>query len=190
MSPNSETATADGTVEKHDDGKVTLRFKRHLDHSVERVWAALTEPDELEGWLAKADLELVEGGRIELLWQNKMTREMVEEYDIKGFEDRDPEEDMVVKGTITRLDPPRLIEYETDVHGLLHWELEEQDGGCLLSFSSTVEIPEEMRTQVLAGWHTHLDWLEDSLAGHPIDWSDWKIDRWAAHRERYASKLG
>jgi hypothetical protein len=51
-----------------------------------------------------------------------------------------------------------------------------------------LEIPEEMRSQVLAGWHTRLEWLEDALAGHPIDWDNWQIDQWAAHRDRYAAR--
>jgi uncharacterized protein YndB with AHSA1/START domain len=193
MTPNSKTERTDGVVEHHEDGLVTLRFQRRLDHPVDRVWAALTEPDELAGWLAEADLELVEGGSIELRWRNELTRELVEEYDIKGFEGRDPEQGSVARGRITRLDPPRMIEYDTDAHGVMRWELEVDDGGCLLSFSSTVEIPEEMRTQVLAGWHSHLDWLEDALAGHPIDWSSWQVDQidhWAAHRERYEAQLG
>jgi uncharacterized protein YndB with AHSA1/START domain len=190
MTPNAKTERADGVVDEHDDGTVTLRFQRRLDHPIERVWEAITEPEQLAGWLAEAEIELVKGGSIELRWQNTMTREQVAEYDIKGFEDRDPEQGAVVKGTITRLDPPRLIEYDTDDHGLLQWELEERGGGTLLSFSSILEIPEHMRTQVLAGWHTHLEWLEDSLAGHPVDWGDWQIDQWAAHRERYAARLG
>ncbi len=38
-----------GTLETADDGNL-LRFERRLDHSPERVWRALTEPDELAHW--------------------------------------------------------------------------------------------------------------------------------------------
>lgn len=187
---DSKTAAADGVVKELEDGRYALRFERYLAHPVERVWAALTEPEELAGWLAEADVELVEGGSIVLRWQNVITPEQVAKYDIKGLEEADLEQQRPVTGTITRIDPPRLLEYDTDRFGLLRWELQEHDGGCLLSFASTMAVPEEMLTQVLAGWHQHLDALENLLAGHRADWPNWPIERWAEHRERYAAKLG
>jgi uncharacterized protein YndB with AHSA1/START domain len=170
------------------DGKYVLRFERTLDHPIDRVWAALTEPDELEKWLAKAEqLELEDGGQIVLRWQNVITPEQVAEYDIKGLED--PERPRVMHGTITQIDPPRLIEYDSDLHGVLRWELRQDGDGCVLSFTDTVELPDEMRSQVLAGWHSHLDGLEAALAGHPIAVKDWSIEDWAEYRARYAATL-
>jgi len=32
------------------DGRPALRFERRLDHSIERVWRAVTEPAELARW--------------------------------------------------------------------------------------------------------------------------------------------
>ncbi len=32
------------------DNRPALRFERRLDHSVERVWRAVTEPAELDRW--------------------------------------------------------------------------------------------------------------------------------------------
>lgn len=101
--------TRDGTLETH-GGRQVLRFERRLGHPIEKVWAALTEPAELIGWLAEAEVELEEGGRVVLRWQNT---------DEEGNR-------AVMHATITRLDPPRLIEYEGDVHGLLRWELREE----------------------------------------------------------------
>jgi uncharacterized protein YndB with AHSA1/START domain len=63
MTPNTTPQARLGTIEEAGD-KHILRYERRLDHPVERVWAALTEPEQLAGWLAAADeLELVEGGR-------------------------------------------------------------------------------------------------------------------------------
>ena len=39
----------DGTLETI-DGRPALRFQRRLAHPVDRVWRAITEPDELEDW--------------------------------------------------------------------------------------------------------------------------------------------
>lgn len=42
---------------EHDDGRPVLRFTRRLDHPVDRVWRAVTTPDELAAWfLAPMDL--------------------------------------------------------------------------------------------------------------------------------------
>lgn len=194
MATDPKTAMADGVVTDHGDGRYTLRYERLLNHPIERVWAALTDPEELIGWLAEAELDLVEGGSISLTWQNVISSEQVEQYDIRGFEDKDLEERTPVTGTITRVDRPHLLEYETDSFGLMRWELREQDGGCLLTFSSTLDAPEEMLTQMLAGWHQHLDGLNEALAGGPTDWARpgpaQSMDRWAELRDRYTEKRG
>jgi hypothetical protein len=39
----------------------------------------------------------------------------------------------------------------------------------LLRFSSTLDLPDEFRTKVLAGWHTHLDALATVLDGGEVD---------------------
>ena len=163
----------DGTLEIRGDSQV-LRFERRLDHPIDRVWAALTEPDELIGWLAEAELELVEGGHVVLRWQNS---------DDQGNQ-------AVMHGHITRLDPPRLLEYEGDIHGLLRWELQEEGDGCVVRFTNVTPAPEEFRTKVMAGWHIHLDHLEEALAGRRVDWSRWDDEhkpRWQEHHDRYAS---
>ena len=42
----------DGTLTKTDDG-YALRFERDLAHPVDKVWAALTQPDRMKGWLSE-----------------------------------------------------------------------------------------------------------------------------------------
>ena len=69
--------------------------------------------------------------------------------------------------TITRLDPPHLLETTGDPHGVLRWELRPDGSGTLLTFSSTVELPEAYRSRVLAGWHWHLDALAEVVADGP-----------------------
>jgi uncharacterized protein YndB with AHSA1/START domain len=174
----------DGTVELI-DGRHVLNFERSLAHPVERVWAALTEPGELAGWLAEADLDLVEGGSIVLRWQNHVTEEDAERYGIELPEDYSGPP--VIHGTITRLDPPRLVEWDTEGHGLLRWELRAQGDGCVLTFTNTLPPDADFPIpQSLAGWHGHLELLEDALAGRPADWPNWPIERWAEVRDRYA----
>jgi uncharacterized protein YndB with AHSA1/START domain len=165
------TTQPDGTLETR-GGRHVIRFERRLSHPVEEVWSALTEPDELIGWLAQAKLDLVEGGDVELRWQNT----------------NNEGEQTVLHGTITELDPPHVIEYETDLHGVLRWELREAGDGSVLRFSSSLPAPNDEVASFLAGWHIHLDHLEDALAGGAVDWPRWGEEHrpsWAAHHERY-----
>lgn len=181
------TDTQLGTIEET-GGKHVLRYERHLQYPVDRVWAALTEPDELRGWLAAADeLDLRKGGTIALRWLNVPddTAEWADKVDLP--EDYDP--NAPVRGTITELDPPHLIEYDTDKMGLMRWELTGEGAGCALTFTNVIELPEgQPPEQTLAGWHIHLDHLNEALAGQEIDWSNWTdqyMDRWEGIRARY-----
>lgn len=156
--------TAEGTLEKRDDGRAVIRFERRIAHPVERVWAAITEPSEMIGWWGEAEVDLREGGRFDVRWLNT---------DESG-------DSAHMHATITALDPPRLLELQGDVHGVLRFELEPESGRATrLRFSSTLELPEEFRTKVLAGWHTHLDALATVLDGGSVDLvniadGDWK----------------
>jgi len=87
--------TADGTVDIVGDQQL-LRFERRLAHPVERVWAAITEPAELEKWLARASVQLVPGGTIRLQWLNT---------DTEGNH-------AVMTAFVTEIDPPYLLEYQ------------------------------------------------------------------------------
>jgi hypothetical protein len=50
------------------DGLTVLRFERRLDHSVERVWRAITEPEELSNWFpAVRELQVTESDAPSLL---------------------------------------------------------------------------------------------------------------------------
>src|SRR6266511_470105 len=98
-----ERMTSDGVLESQ-DGKQVLRFVRRFAHPVDRVWKAITDPAELVGWLAEAEVDLV-GGRIVLRWLNT---------DDQGNH-------AVLASKITQLDPPTLLEYEGEPHGRLRW---------------------------------------------------------------------
>jgi uncharacterized protein YndB with AHSA1/START domain len=165
----------DGTLERRGDRQV-LRFERRLDYPVERVWRALTEPDEIAAWLALAELELTEGGRVVLSWQNT-----------------DPDgNSAVARGTVTALDPPRLVEFDTDIHGRLRWELAPDGDGTALTFTADAQLPPDWELEVLAGWHIHLDHLEAVLDGDTIDWPNWSRDHmpaWELIRERYSESV-
>jgi uncharacterized protein YndB with AHSA1/START domain len=167
----------DCTHETLDDGRHRLVFERRLNHPVERVWAALTEPDQIEAWLARAELEPRAGGHVHLEWLN--TDEEGNRY-----------EGADATGTVAAIDPPRLLELDTDVHGRLKWELRPDGDRTELTFTVVIAMPDEHVASNQAGWHTHLEfldgWLDD---GARIDWPNWPRDRWAIHHERYAASM-
>jgi uncharacterized protein YndB with AHSA1/START domain len=163
-----------GTVRKSGDTYV-LRYERQFAHPVQRVWAALTHPAEMRAWWADADVDLRLGGQVELRWLNV----------------RDDKPGTVARGTVSALEPPYLVEYDTDVHGVLRWELRETDDGCALTFLCTVALPEEFFLKNLAGWHIHLDHLADALDGRPVEWPHWWTEHypaWEQHHQRYADR--
>ena len=74
-----------------------------------------------------------------------------------------------MEATITELDPPRLLELSGDIHGVLRFELRPDGDETVLTFTSTLDLPDEYRTKVLAGWHFHLDALAAALEGRATD---------------------
>jgi uncharacterized protein YndB with AHSA1/START domain len=156
-----------GSVHKRADG-FQLRFERHLRHPLEKVWAALTSPEQLAQWLAPGELELTLGGRVHL-----------------AFTDSDD----VIAGRVTALAPPRLLEFswadkENDF-GIVRWELFPEEGGTRLVLTHTV--PESARAfglPMLAGWHSLLEQLAALLDGQPVPASR---ERWQELHDHYAS---
>ena len=158
-----------GTMEKRDDGTYVLRYERRLRHPIEKVWTALTDPDRMEEWWARAAvLELAEGGRARIEWLNS---------------------DAVAEGRITRLEPPSTIEFDTDIHGACCGSCGRDDDGTHLTLTVTNDIPDEYRTSVMAGWHVHLDFLEEALDGKAVDWPNWPEDRWAELNDYYEANM-
>jgi uncharacterized protein YndB with AHSA1/START domain len=164
---------ADGTLQKLDDGRALLRFERRIDHPVDRVWQALTDPEVMRQWWAAADeLELREGAPFQIRWLNSDDEGNV----------------AIARGTVSEVDPPKVLELDSDIHGVMRWELQPDGDATRLTFTSTLSLPDDYRSKVLAGWHFHLDALDEALAGQPIeDWDNWPIERWERHHARYAA---
>jgi uncharacterized protein YndB with AHSA1/START domain len=166
----------DGTLEIR-DGTTVLRYERRLPHPVARVWRALTEPAELRGWLAEAELEPAPGGTVRLRWLNTDDEGNV----------------AIARGNVARWEPPQVLELDTDIHGRLRFELE-PDGADATRLTFTVEhdaLPGEAVVKVRAGWHIHLEHLAEALDGTPVDWPRWGEEhrpRWDALAQRYEAQ--
>ncbi|MEW2580669.1 SRPBCC domain-containing protein [Streptomyces syringium] len=151
----------------------TLRYELSLPYPVEDVWAAVATAEGLPTWLAAADpFEPTAGGAVTLRWLNTDTEGKA----------------TVAPGRVTAWEPRRLAEYTVDVHGRIRFELEPAPasvGGTLLHFTNEMRGTEDVRLDCLAGWHHHFEYLTKALAGHPMDWSQWTLNRWRHLRGEY-----
>jgi uncharacterized protein YndB with AHSA1/START domain len=142
-----------GSLEPTGD-RWTLRFTRDLRHPPDKVWRALTEPDDLAAWFP-SDID----GKREV-----------------GATLRFPfraGEAPTLEGRMLAFDPPRLLEFSWG-DDLLRFELDPiGDGGTRLTLINTFdEVGRGVRDA--AGWHACLDNLERRLAGEASQRGGWK----------------
>ena len=173
----------DGTIEQR-DGRVTFRYRRLLNHPIDRVWRAITDPAELSEWLgAKAELDLRVGGVYALVHRAP-----------------DGSSEQRVEDKIVRLEPPRLFEHtfwlELNPSALVTWELTPTETGTRLDLTHAVDLADLKAAGQLAGgadivtimsrngagWHRILDLLGAELDGTEPPSNE-------NLRERYAAML-
>src|SRR5665213_4318841 len=101
---------------------IEARLSRVFDDDVERVWAALTEPQHLVQWLAPGEIELRAGGAARL-----------------NFTDSG----IVIDSTVTAIDPLHLLEYSWSGPGKpdrpVRWEIE--PAGEAVQLDLTLVLP-------------------------------------------------
>ena len=135
-------AAADAILEDH-EGRTVLRFERRLRHPPERVWAALTELDDLRHWHPSPfELDRRAGGTVHFLLP-----------DGAAFGD----------GRVIAFQPRRLLAYSWG-EDELRWELEPHDEGTLLTLTHTFEDRFKAARDA-AGWELCLTALGDVLSG-------------------------
>lgn len=134
-----------GTVLTGEDGTLSLRFERALAHPPERVWRALTDPEEIARWFTLAKLEPEAGGRVHL------------DFGSQGE----------ALGEITVWDPPRVLEHSWVWEGrtsLVRWELTPTAEGTLLVLSHS-GLDRDGAADYGAGWQVFVERLPLHLDG-------------------------
>ena len=144
----------------------TVRFERLLPGPIERVWAYLTESDKRAQWLCGGDVETVANGHVDMHFHNVS---LSSADDIPRPEKyKDMPEKMSFAGTVTRCDPPHLIEHTWEFNNensLVCYELTEQGDKVLLVLTHRRLETQQIVLDVSGGWHTHLNLLVDVLEG-------------------------
>ena len=161
------------------DGRLVLRFERHLPHPPEKVWRALTTPAGLNAWFPVRVLDF--SAVVGAVARFDLTDEAKRRLGVEG--------DLVSEGSVTVADPPSTLEY-TWAGEVLRWELRPDGGGCLLVFTDvfdgsgeTAEIRDGWSLDMVTGWHVSLDVLAERLAGVSSTASVW--DRAEALKPSY-----
>jgi uncharacterized protein YndB with AHSA1/START domain len=128
------------------DGRPALRFERSFSQPIERVWRALSEPEEMRRWFpTRVTMDLRPGGEMSF-----------------EFEDPDAPE---TTGEVTAVDPPRLLAFNwAEDH--LRFELEPESAGCRLRFMHFLSEREDA-ARGAAGWDLCLCELDRHVAGEP-----------------------
>jgi uncharacterized protein YndB with AHSA1/START domain len=160
------TSKRDGQLIEAEGDRVGVRFERRLDHPPERVWRAITDPEDLAAWFP----DTIEG-------------EFGPDAEVRF--PKFVEMGLPATGKVTEYDPPRLLAY-TWGPSTLRFELEADGDGCRLVFTDT--LPREESAKNAAGWEVCLGDLERRLAG--VDAAARDPDKWSELHEEYAADFG
>jgi uncharacterized protein YndB with AHSA1/START domain len=150
----------DGTL-KTIGGRPALRFERHLSHSVERVWRAVSDPAELERWFPAA---------------TEWTPAVGETLEAGGM-----------TGEVTEVDAPHHLAWTFNGERY-SFELSDHEGGCLLVFTHVFD-DRTLAAQTAAGWETYFSRLEPHLDGDFLSEEE-AHEPWEEIHERYAERFG
>lgn len=157
------------------DGGWRLEFNRRLSHPPEKVWRALTDPEELRAWFpTTVEGQRSEGARLRFAFPSGHVPPL--------------------DGEMITFSPPRLLEFRWGGDDVLRFELRPDGDGTLLTFAHTFgELSKA--THDGAGWHECFELLAYQLDGQPPGFEEGT--RWAEvlpcyqeHFGREASRLG
>jgi uncharacterized protein YndB with AHSA1/START domain len=175
MSGSTET-DAPGEVLRI-EGRVGLRFVRRYPHPIERVWAAITESENIRAWLP-CDMigERRAGAEIMLPFGPAQ----VEKYGMV---------ETVISGRIDVWEPPRVFQWFWG-GDLLRFVLSETDGGTILRFTTWLERSDPaVLVGTASGYHLCLGELRSLLdVGRTTPLTD-QDDRIGALEAEYAAQV-
>ena len=147
--------------------RAVLRFTRRFAHAPDKVWRALTEPDQLATWFPSTiDGDRKAGARLRFSFE-----------DMPG---------LTMEGDMLAFDPPSLLEFAWG-DDILRFELRPEGDGTVLDFSDTIaEMGKAARDA--AGWHTKFAQLAQVLDGGLGANSD--VEGWNELNPKYKERFG
>ncbi|HEY2586684.1 MAG TPA: SRPBCC domain-containing protein [Tepidisphaeraceae bacterium] len=160
----------------------TFQIRRILPGPIERLWDYIVDGRKRAQWFAGGEMEPRVGGTIHFWFEHKNLAppgEPVPEQFKK------PSEGMSAPGTVTRIEPPRLLAFLWG-GGEVVFELSPLGDEVAFTITHRRLATRQDVINVANGWHKHLDVLAAHLAGLPRQpfWG-----RIAELREEYERRL-
>ncbi len=151
-------------------GRPVVRFERTFPHPVDSVWAALTDPAQLQRWFPTT-----------VQWSRLRPGAPIS---FEFADDRYP----AMSGEVTDVQPSRRLAF-TWGDDELTFELEprERDSACRLVLSVALDAADKAARDA-AGWDDCLDGLEQVVDGRPAQ-RPAPSHRWRSYYEEY-QRLG
>jgi len=142
------------TIQK-ENGTYIARYERQFHHSVDAVWAMLTDNKKLKQWFDELEIiDLRKDGLIQFDMQDG------------SFEDM----------KILDYEPLKTLAFEWG-EDIAKFELSSWSEGTNIIFTETISTITEHTPKDLAGWHVCLDVIQALLNGDSIkredDWRFW-----------------
>ena len=148
-------------------GLSVVHYVRRLSHPPEKVWRALTEPQELAGWFPTTiEGELAVGAPLQFAF-----REM--EIEPMG-------------GEMLAFEPPSLLELRWG-EDILRFALEPDGIGSILRLTVTM-VEHGKAARDATGWHICLEQLSYVTNGATPPWKE--SDRWREVNRGYVERMG
>jgi uncharacterized protein YndB with AHSA1/START domain len=149
---------------------VEIVFRRRYAKPVEKIWAALTVPERLADWFTDVEIKALRvGAKVRL--------------DFK-------EVNVQAEGVISLYDPPRTIAWTWPSAGggesVVRFDLEPDGDGCRLTLTES-GLKADQGAGNAAGWHAHLEALEDAAEGVRTAWAT-LLEREAAVNALYKGR--
>jgi uncharacterized protein YndB with AHSA1/START domain len=139
----------------------TIRMERLLPGPIERVWDYLTDSTKRGKWFASGKMDLRPGGSIEFFFNHAdLSAEKT-----PPAKHKNKASGVSMSGTVTAVDPPRLLSFTFGSAGEVTFELTPKGKDVLLVLTHRQLKDRDMMVGVSSGWHSHLAILIDVLNG-------------------------
>jgi uncharacterized protein YndB with AHSA1/START domain len=173
--------TPDGTLVTI-DGRQALRFERRYRRPIERVWRAISDPDEMKQWFP-SDVEGDRAAGARLTFDDEAQRAAAR---AAGEPTRD--DGPMFHGTVVAYEPPTVFSF-TWGGELIRLELAPDGDGTALVFTQVLSH-QSVAARNGAGWHGCLGELDRLLGAEPaVDDEGWEAV-YADYLERMGPALG
>ena len=140
MTPDQPPVPTDrrGTLGVGTDGQWQIRFERRLQHSPDRVWAALTDPAQQAQWMPGVTIDATVGGKV------------VFDFGDEGRAD----------GEVLAVEPPTSLEHTWiwpgEPRSVVRWDISADDDHTVLVMLHR-ELRQAPAVDYTTGWHAMLD---------------------------------